>query len=267
MKHKYLEIHREEERTGKVDQKSARHCDVPGWAAGPPWPFPLWASIPPFLGITLQAGGAARGSFHPTVGSVGLLKSSLKTFDLSWSQSAAWRWDASSSCQFSWSPQALSSYEEKSSLYNSVAATGQSGSLNEIDERSGSGCYHKVLRNISLKRFAFTFFITFIFLMNFILLITFLTNSSFLNTFNFLIRFTFPITSTDHDYVQYVTVSVVKQVPSYSKHCTKVCLNLVNLADCGWSCVIGRWTTQSAKLCSRIPSQPRWRHRWACFKQ
>ena len=79
MKHKYLETHREEKRTGKVDQKSARHCDVPGWAAGPPWPFPLWASIPPFLGITLQAGGAARGSFHPTVGSVGLLKSSLKT--------------------------------------------------------------------------------------------------------------------------------------------------------------------------------------------
>ena len=79
MKHKYLETHREEERTGKVDQKSAKHCDVPGWAAGPPWPFPLWASIPPFLGITLQAGGGARGSFHPTVGSVGLLKSSLKT--------------------------------------------------------------------------------------------------------------------------------------------------------------------------------------------
>ena len=86
-------------------------------------------------------------------------------------------------------------FEEKSSLYNSVAATGQSGSLNEIDERSGSGCYHKVLRNISLKRFAFTFFVTFIFLMNFTLLITFLTNSSFLNTFNFLIRFAFPITS------------------------------------------------------------------------
>ena len=59
-------------------------------------------------------------------------------------------------------------------------------------------------------------------------------NSSILNTFNFLIRFTSPITSPImiNDYVQYVTVSVVKQVPSYSKHCTKVCLNLVNLADC-----------------------------------
>ena len=71
MKHKHLETHREEERTGKVDQKSGRHCDVPGWAAGPPWPFPLWASIPPFLGITLQAGGGDRGSLHRTVGSVG----------------------------------------------------------------------------------------------------------------------------------------------------------------------------------------------------
>ena len=90
------------------------------------------------------------------------------------------------------------------------------------------------MRNISLKCFAFTFFITFISLMNFTLLITFLVNSSILNTFNFLIRFTSPITSPImiNDYVQYVTVSVVKQVPSYSKHCTKVCLNLVNLADC-----------------------------------
>ena len=27
---------------------------------------------------------------------------------------------------------------------------------------------------------------------------------------------------SDHCYTQYVTVSVVKQAPSYSKHCTKV---------------------------------------------
>ena len=63
-----------------------------------------------------------------------------------WSQSATSRWGGSSSCHFSSSPQAfwLLSFKGKIRWCNCVSVTAQSSSLNEIDERSGSRCYHKV---------------------------------------------------------------------------------------------------------------------------
>ena len=70
-----------------------------------------------------------------------------------WSHSAASRWGGSSSCRFSSSPQAsLLSFKGKIRWCNFVSVTAQSSSLNEIDERSGSRCYHKVPKETSSRK-------------------------------------------------------------------------------------------------------------------
>ena len=64
--------------------------------------------------------------------------------------------------------------------------------------------------------------------------------------------------STGYCYTQYVHVSVVKQVPSYSKHCTKV-------RNYSFECIVQnfrlgfRWMMSSARRRTKTPSPRKWR--------
>ena len=107
-----------------------------------------WALTPAWYNITGRRRRQRQSPSHCGFGwfCFRLIKKSSSLFS-PWSQSAtASRWGGSFSCHFFSSPQAfwLMSFKGKIRWCNCVSVTAQSSSLNEIDERSGSRCYHKV---------------------------------------------------------------------------------------------------------------------------
>ena len=106
------------------------------------------SQLDPPSGITLQAEGGSRGSQDPTVGSVGSPSKSKNPCFPPRSQSAAHE-DGAGRHPATSSPSLLLRHychsKERSVGAIVFAAVAQSSSLNEIDERSGSRCYHKVM--------------------------------------------------------------------------------------------------------------------------
>ena len=137
----------------RIERKRKASLICPWFAcSGPPWPFHLGAScLDPPPGITLQAEGGSRGSLDSTVGSVGSPSKSKKRIFLAFpprSQSAAHEDGADRHPAASCPSLLLRHYchsKGKICWCNCFAAVAQSSSLNEIDERSGSRCYHKVM--------------------------------------------------------------------------------------------------------------------------
>ena len=135
----------------RIERKRKASLICPWFAcSGPPWPFHLGASCPArppaWYNITGWGRQQRQSRFHCGFSwfSFKIKKSFLST---QIPKCSSWRWGGSPSCHFfSFSPpQALLSFQGKICWCNCFSAVAQSSSLNEIDERSGSRCYHKVM--------------------------------------------------------------------------------------------------------------------------